>query len=79
MKFVDWDWRPAVLSDKASSAFAMLEPRGPWVQVDAADVAYTAGVMSEAAWRAKFEPEFGPLVPPVLADRYSPGAVRADD
>ncbi|BBF92459.1 hypothetical protein [Blastochloris tepida] len=66
MTFVNWDWRPAVLAEDWELAFAMLEPGGPWVEVDAADVAYTAGVMSEAAWRAKFEPEFGSLVPPVL-------------
>ncbi|MGE0628033.1 MAG: hypothetical protein AB7O43_09445 [Hyphomicrobiaceae bacterium] len=44
-----------------ASAFAVLTPRGPWVAVDAADVSHTAGVMSEADWRAKFEPDFGPL------------------
>ena len=59
MKFVDWDHRPAVLID--GKAYAVLGPADPWCMVDSADVAHTASVMSEAAWRAQFQGEFGPL------------------
>jgi hypothetical protein len=59
MKFVDWDNRPAVLvGDKA---FAVLGPADPWCMVDSCDVAHTAGVTTEAAWRKKFEGMFGSL------------------
>jgi hypothetical protein len=43
------------------AAFAVLIPNGPWEKVDELDVAHTAGVMTEEAWRAKFEGEFGAL------------------
>ena len=59
MKFVDWDHRPAVLID--GKAYAVLGPADPWCMVDSCDVAHTASVMSEAAWRARFEGYFGPL------------------
>lgn len=61
MKFVNWDWRPAVLLKSPERAFAVLEPSGPWVEVDERDVAESAGVMREEAWRSKFEAKFGPL------------------
>lgn len=50
--FLNWDHRPALLAGDV--AVAMLTPTGPWVSVDRDDVWYTAGVMSEAAWRAYF-------------------------
>ena len=60
--FCDWDRRPAVLVEPTCrEAFAVLDPGEAWSKVDAADVFHTAGVMSEAAWRSRFEPEFGPL------------------
>jgi hypothetical protein len=59
MKFVDWDHRPAVLV--GDTAFAVLRPGGPWASVDRDDVWYTGGVMSEAAWRERFQGYFGPL------------------
>lgn len=61
MIFTDWDWRPAVLTNDRRYAFAVLRPNGPWTKVDRDDVRETAGVMSETAWRARFEPKFGPL------------------
>ena len=59
MKFVDWDHRPAVLID--GKAYAVLGPRDPWCMVDSLDVAHTASVMTEAAWRKEFEGPFGSL------------------
>lgn len=59
--FCDWDRRPAVLVEPQFQAFAVLSPGKPWSMVDDADVINTAGVMTEADWRAKFEPRFGPL------------------
>ncbi len=61
MKFCNWDWRPAVLADDWSAASAVLAPGESWSAVDAGDVATSAGVMSEADWRATFERKFGPL------------------
>ncbi|TAK47146.1 MAG: hypothetical protein EPO23_11890 [Xanthobacteraceae bacterium] len=58
--FCNWDWRPAVLLPGVS-AFAVTRPGGEWREVDGSDVAHTASVMSEADWRAAFEPDFGPL------------------
>ncbi len=57
--FVSWDWRPAVVVSR--SAFAVLQPGGPWVPVDYADVVHAAAVLSEEAWRARFAGEFGEL------------------
>lgn len=59
--FCNWDRRPAVLIEPAYDAFAVLSPGKDWSKVDEADVFHTAGVMSEADWRGRFEPEFGPL------------------
>jgi hypothetical protein len=60
--FVDWDWRPAVLyPDELDGAFAILKKGGRWTRVDWDDVSHTGGVMSEAKWRARFEPVFGRL------------------
>jgi hypothetical protein len=59
IQFVDWDHRPAVLID--GKAYAVLGPRDPWCMVDSADVAHTAGVMTEAAWRKEFQGGFGAL------------------
>jgi hypothetical protein len=59
MKFVDWDHRPAVLID--GKAYAVLGPRDPRCMVDSLDVAHTARVMTEAAWRKEFEGPFGSL------------------
>jgi hypothetical protein len=56
--FVDWDHRPAVLV--GDEAFAVLRPGAPWVSVDRDDV-WTAGVLSEAAWRRRFVGKFGHL------------------
>jgi hypothetical protein len=50
--FVVWERRPAVLV--GGKAFAVLKPGGPWVSVDELDVAHTAAVMPEAAWREYF-------------------------
>ena len=65
MEFCNWDRRPAVLfSDRSSGpfeAFALLSPGADWTRCDAGDVFHTAGVMSEPAWRARFEGRFGPL------------------
>ena len=62
LTFCDWDGRPAVLTPWPSrAAFAVLVPNGFWEKVDEADVAGTAGVLPESAWRSKFEGEFGPL------------------
>jgi hypothetical protein len=60
MKLASWDWRPAVYFDD-ERAFAVLEPGGPWVPVDAMDVGETSSVLREDLWRRKFEDEFGPL------------------
>lgn len=60
LTFCNWDWRPAVLTPDRL-AYAVLEPGGPWVAVDELDVAETAGVMPEDAWRRTFERKFGPL------------------
>ena len=59
MEFSDWDRRPAGLLEEG--AFAVLRPGSTWTPVDAWDVFHTAGLMSEDAWRTRFEPEFGPL------------------
>jgi hypothetical protein len=59
IKFVDWDHRPAVLvGDKA---FAVLGHNDPWVVVDECDVGHTGGLMTETAWRERFQGYFGPL------------------
>jgi hypothetical protein len=57
--FYDWDHRPAVLI--GGKAYAVLGPRDPWCMVDSLDVAHTACVKSEAAWRKEFEGAFGSL------------------
>lgn len=62
LTFVDWDWRPAVLTPwPRREAFAVLKPEGPWEKVDELDVAETGGVLTEEAWRAVFENKFGEL------------------
>ncbi|MGO4574118.1 hypothetical protein [Microvirga sp. 2TAF3] len=62
LTLVNWDWRPAVLTPGwPHEAFAVLTPEGPWVKVDELDVAETAGVLTEDAWRATFEGKFGKL------------------
>lgn len=57
--FCNWDHRPALLVGR--EAFAVLGPGEPWKSVDRDDVWYTAGVMSEEAWRRMFRREFGNL------------------
>ena len=59
--FGNWEGRPSVCNDRGR-AFAVLEPGGPWVEVDGNDVAYTSRLMSEEAQRRRF----GPL-PPIPA------------
>ena len=60
--FVSWDYRPAVFfTDSAKGAYAVLKPGAPWKKVDRSDVGHTGSLMSEAEWRAGFEPIFGPL------------------
>lgn len=51
--FMNWDWRPAIMLE-AGPAFAVLEPSGPWVEVNDADVIESGRVMSEDAWRKTF-------------------------
>lgn len=54
MKFVNWDWRPAVLV--GGRAFALLAPGGSWEEVDAIDVRLTGyAVPDEATFRATFK------------------------
>jgi hypothetical protein len=60
MKFVSWDWRPAVMLD-GDTAFAVLAPGEPWVAVDASDVGHSGAELSETAWRRRFVGEFGRL------------------
>jgi hypothetical protein len=59
IKFLNWAYRPAVLV--GDEAFAVLRPGEPWVSVDRDDVWFTAGVMTEEAWRRAFIRQFGPL------------------
>ncbi len=54
MQFIDWDARPAVLTEGWKAAWAVLRPGGDWTPVDAGDVGHTGAVMSEADWRARF-------------------------
>jgi hypothetical protein len=53
----NWDGRPAVLFSTADNqALALLKPDSDWVQVDALDVADSAGVVnSEADFKSMFE------------------------
>ena len=60
-RFVDWGQRPAVLLDMSGRACAKLEPNGPWVWIDRAQAEAFGEILSEEAWRARFEPRFGPL------------------
>jgi hypothetical protein len=60
MKFVDWDHRPAVMPDR-DTAVAVLRRGEPWVSVDSSDVGHTGAELTETAWRARFEGQFGPL------------------
>lgn len=59
MRFINWDFRPAVLFK--SEAFAMLAPGAGWSKVDFHDVWETGAFVSEEYWRGYFEWEFGPL------------------
>jgi hypothetical protein len=68
--FTNWDDRPAVLLSWGK-AVAVLEPGGDWVEVDAGDVANTAGVMSPEAAEARF----GPL-PPLPSPDSVPATAR---
>ena len=53
MKFISWDFRPAVLG--TTEAKALLEPGSTdWVSVDFSDVSHTGSVMDEASWRERF-------------------------
>jgi hypothetical protein len=60
IKFVNWDYRPAILV--GDEAFAVLRPGTPWVSADRKDVFHTSAVMSEDHWRKTFVREgFGRL------------------
>ena len=48
MVLVDWDGRPAI-SFSAACAYAILEPEGSWVEVDAADVSNSGKVIPDKA------------------------------
>jgi hypothetical protein len=74
MRFCDWDDRPAVMVGR--EAFAVLRPGWPWVSVDRDDVRETAGVMSEFAWRSKFEGKFGPLDVSNIPDHSADKSLR---
>jgi hypothetical protein len=52
IKFVNWDYRPAILV--GDEAFAVLRPGTPWVSVDASDNGHTGAELSETAWRKTF-------------------------
>lgn len=64
LSFSNWDWQPAVRAPGGPS-FAVLEPGGPWVEVDDKDVAESGRLMSEEAWRKTFG--VLPPLPPALA------------
>lgn len=74
--FCNWEWRPAVLLPGVR-AFAVLKPGASWVEVDGWDVSETAGVMSEASWRATFVKDFGPLDLAAIPTRSDPGPPSA--
>ena len=62
LSFCDWDRRPVIVLEPAClHSFVALVPGEGWSQVDAADLFRAAGVKSEADWRARFEPESGPV------------------
>ena len=77
MRFINWDWRPAVLSASLDKAFAVLTPGAAWTSVDAVEVAHSGGLMSEPVWRATFEPAFGPLTLPLDGLSASPAPSTA--
>jgi hypothetical protein len=61
LKYCDWNGKPAVLGVLRASAIT--EPGRCFAEADFEAVT-TAGVpMPEDEWRARFEPEFGPLRP----------------
>lgn len=59
VKFVSWDFRPALLGKR--EAFALLDPDTQWVDVDVWDVSHTGGLMDEASWHDRFD-YFGPAM-----------------
>ncbi len=79
MKFVDWDDRPAVLFSDTSprGALAKLSRSSGWEPVKFADVFSEGSLMSEARWRAAFEPSFGPLDPPSSMPAKAPERAAA--
>lgn len=46
-RYGNWDWRPSVFEPSTRRAAAVLEPGGPWVEVNAEDVTKTAYHMPE--------------------------------
>jgi len=74
MMLVDWDGRPAI-SFSAVSAYAILEPEGSWVEVDAADVSNSGKVISDKpSFHATFSDQYHKAI---IADAVSL-AVNAD-
>ena len=76
VKFVNWDGRPAVLGD--TEAKAMLEPASDWVPAPHGDVWSTGALMSEPAWRARFN-NFSPLDPLPTLDQVGPAESAASE
>lgn len=77
--FCDWDSRPAV-AFSSTEALALLEPGGPWVSVDALDVAWAGAVLGSAeALSERFQKTFGPLdVPAAFSKDGSASAMAAE-
>lgn len=77
--FCDWDSRPAV-AFSSTEALALLEPGGPWVSVDALNVAWAGAVLGSAeALSERFQKTFGPLdVPAAFSKDGSASAMAAE-
>ncbi len=54
MFFVNWEFRPALLSDDRLSAVAVLEEGGAWETVDAAEVVDSGRVVAPDVFRRTF-------------------------
>lgn len=43
--YVSWDHRPAIVLSDVSQAYAIIEPNGGWVEVNALDVYHTGTII----------------------------------
>jgi hypothetical protein len=61
MRFVNWEWRPAVTD--SVRAFAVLAPGEDWTEVDSAEVSESGWIVPEDEFRSIFADAFGTLPP----------------